>query len=201
MDNLFTRTDEYGSDIRRNHFFNVTFDGRLANGIQFGGGVDTGRSIDDQCFIVDSPQDMLYCRVVTPFGAQTQVKAFGSIPLPGDVFISATYQNLSGPDYQANLTVGSGATFGLGRSLSARRATVPLVAEQTLFADRISRLDFRVSKIINYGRFRFQINLDAYNLMNTSDVRSTNSTYGGRWGAPNSIIDPRLVQIGGQIDF
>ena len=201
VDNLFTRTDAYGSDIRRNHFFNVTFDGRLANGIQFGGGVDTGRSIDDQCFIVDSPQDMLYCRIVTPFGAQTQVKAFGSLPLPGDVFISATYQNLSGPDYQANLTVGSGATFGLGRSLSARRATVPLVAEQTLFADRISRLDFRVSKIINYGRFRFQINLDAYNLMNTSDVRSTNSTYGGRWGAPNSIIDPRLVQIGGQIDF
>ena len=201
VDNLFTRTDEYGSDIRRNHFFNVTFDGRLANGIQFGGGVDTGRSIDDQCFIVDSPQDLLYCRIVTPFGAQTQVKAFGSIPLPGDVFISATYQNLSGPDYQANLTVGSGATFGLGRSLSARRATVPLVAEQTLFADRISRLDFRVSKIINYGRFRFQINLDAYNLMNTSDVRSTNSTYGSRWGAPNSIIDPRLVQIGGQIDF
>ncbi len=200
-DDLFTRTDKFGVDSRQNHFFNVTFDGRLANGIQFGGGFDTGRSIDDQCFIVDSPQDMLHCRVATPFSAQTQVKAFGSIPLPGDVFISATYQNLSGPDYQANLIVGSGATFGLGRPLTGRRATVPLVAEQMLFADRISRLDFRVSKIINYGRFRFQINLDAYNLMNTSDIRSTNSTYGPRWGRPNSIIDPRLVQIGGQIDF
>ena len=78
---------------------------------------------------------------------------------------------------------------------------MPLVAPQTLFEDRISRLDFRISKIINYGRLRFQINLDAYNLMNTSDVRGVNSSYGPRWRAPNYIIDPRLVQIGGQIDF
>ena len=37
--------------------------------------------------------------------------------------------------------------------------------------------------------------------MNTSDVRGVNSSFGPRWGAPNYIIDPRLVQIGGQIDF
>ena len=144
---------------------------------------------------------MLHCRVVTPFMAQTQVKAFGSIPLPGDLFISAAYQNLSGPDYDANLLISSADAIGLGRPLSAGWALVPLVAPQTLFEDRISRLDFRISKIINYGRLRFQINLDAYNLMNTSDVRGVNSSFGPRWGAPNYIIDPRLVQIGGQIDF
>ena len=201
VDNIITRTDAFGNDIRRNHFFNVTLDGRLGNGIQFGGGFDTGRSIDDQCFTIDSPQEMLHCRVVTPFMAQTQVKAFGSIPLPGDVFISAAYQNLSGPDYNADMLIASGDAMGLGRPLSAGWALVPLVAPQTLFEDRISRLDFRLSKIINYGRLRFQINLDAYNLMNTSDVRGVNSSFGPRWGAPNYIIDPRLVQIGGQIDF
>ena len=201
VDNIITRTSYFGSDSRQNHFFNVTFDGRLGNGIQFGGGFDTGKSIDDQCFTIDSPQDMLHCRVVTPFMAQTQVKAFGSIPLPGDFFVSAAYQNLSGPSYDANLVIFNDNVVGLGRPLSAGFAVVPLVAPQTLFEDRISRLDFRVSKIIEYRRLRFQINLDAYNLMNTSDIRTVNSSYGGRWGYPNSIIDPRLVQIGGQIDF
>ena len=201
VDNVITRTTYFGDDSRRNHFFNVTFDGRLPNGIQFGGGVDTGRSIEDQCFTVDSPQDLLHCRVVTPFRAQTQFKMFGSIPLPGDVFVSAAYQNLSGPAYDANLVIFNDDVIGLGRPLSAGYAVVPLVAPQTLFEDRISRLDFRLSKIVNYKRLRFQINLDAYNLMNTSDVRTVNSSYGSRWGYPNSIIDPRLVQIGGQIDF
>ena len=201
VDNIITRTTYFGSDSRQNHFFNVTFDGRIGNGIQFGGGIDTGKSIEDQCFTIDSPQDMLHCRVVTPFKAQTQYKTFGSIPLPGDLFISAAYQNLSGPAYDANLFIGNDAVMGLGRPLSAGFAVVPLVAPQTLFEERISRLDFRLSKIINYRRLRFQINLDAYNLMNTSDVRTVNSSYGSRWGYPNSIIDPRLVQIGGQIDF
>ena len=201
VDNIITRTTYFGNDSRQNHFFNVTFDGRLGNGIQFGGGVDTGKSIEDQCFTIDSPQDMLHCRVVTPFKAQTQYKAFGSIPLPGDLFISAAYQNLSGPTYDANLVIFNDDVMGLGRPLSAGFAVVPLVAPQTLFEDRISRLDFRLSKIINYRRLRFQINFDAYNLMNTSDIRTVNSSYGGRWGYPNSIIDPRLVQIGGQIDF
>ena len=144
---------------------------------------------------------MLHCRVVTPFKAQTQYKAFGSIPLPGDLFVSAAYQNLSGPAYDANLVIFNNDVMGLGRPLSAGFAVVPLVAPQTLFEDRISRLDFRLSKIINYRGLRFQINLDAYNLMNTSDIRTVNSSYGSRWGYPNSIIDPRLVQIGGQIDF
>ncbi len=201
VDNIITRTDLFGSDIRRNHFFNATFDGRLANGIQFGGGIDTGTSIDDQCFVIDSPQDNLYCREVTPFSAQTQVKFFGSVPMPGDFFVSFAYQNLSGPDYDANQLIFSGDTIGLGRPLSAGFAVVPLVEPQTLFGNRISRLDFRASKVINYGRFRFQINFDAYNLMNTSDIRTINSTYGSRWGNPNSIIDPMLMQIGGQIDF
>jgi len=54
-----------------------------------------------------------------------------------------------------------------------------------------------MSKVINYGRLRFQTNFDAYNIANISDVRSINSAYGPRWGYTNSIIDARLLQIGG----
>ena len=203
VDSYITQSQLFGDVIMRNHFFNVTFDGRLPNGIQFGGGVDTGTSTNNRCFVVDSPQELLYCNDVTPFSAQTQMKAFGSVPLPGDFLVSFAYQNLSGPEYAANLLYSSAQIEpSLGRPLSSGGyRSVPIVAPSTLFEDRITRLDFRASKIINYNRFRFQINFDAYNLMNTSSIRTVNSTYGSRWGYPNSIIDPRILEFGGQIDF
>lgn len=43
--------------------------------------------------------------------------------------------------------------------------------------------------------------LAAVLLANTTSIRSINSSYGSRWGFPNTIIDPRLIQIGGRIDF
>ena len=198
-----TDSHAFGDTVFRNNFFNVTVDGRLPNGIQVGGGVDTGQSTQERCFVVDSPQELLYCDTTTPFSAQTQLKLFGSVPLPYDFLVSAAYQNLSGDDFQANLFYTNDQIApSLGRNLSGGGGrVVPLVDEQVLFGDRVTRLDFRVSKVINYNRFRFQINFDAYNLANTSDVRTINGTFGPRWGAPNSIIDPRLLQLGGQIDF
>ena len=96
VDDYRTLREPYGDDRRLNQFLGVTFDARLQNGIRFGGGFDTGRSLEDRCFVVDSPQELLHCRVATPWSAQTQVKLNGVIPLPYDVNFSATYQNLSG---------------------------------------------------------------------------------------------------------
>ena len=119
--------------------------------------------------------------------------------------MSFAYQNLSGPNFTADLFYGtSDLRFVNGRTSLASGGSgvvVPLVAPDELYGDRISRLDFRVSKVFNYDRFRFQVNFDAYNLANTSDIQSINSAYGSRWGFPNTIIDPRLLQFGGQIEF
>ena len=203
VDNIITRSDLFGDTEFDNHFFNVTVDGRLPNGISLGGGFDTGKSIQDRCYVVDSPQDLLYCKDSQPFSSQTQFKAFGSVPLPYDFLVSFAYQNLSGPNYEANLFYTSDQIApSLGRPTSGGGGrVVPLVGPDQLYGDRVSRLDFRASKVINYDRFRFQINFDAYNLANTSSVRSINSSYGSRWGFADTIIDPRLLQIGGQIEF
>jgi len=63
---------------------------------RFSAGFDTGRSVNDRCFVVDSPRELLNCRVVTPFKAQTQVKVNGSYPLPAGFTVAGTYQNTSG---------------------------------------------------------------------------------------------------------
>ena len=85
--------------------------------------------------------------------------------------------------------------------------SVPLVGPQTLFLPRVDRLDLRVSKVVNLGRVRMQVNVDAYNALNSSKVprmtygSSVNNTFGSGWQRPFGIIDPRIVEIGGQIDF
>ena len=155
--------------------------------------------------MVDSPQELLHCKTAEPFSSQTQFKLFGSIPLPADFLVGFAYQNLSGPNYAANRYYPtSDLRFNNGRTSLASGGggvVVPMVGADELYGGRISRLDIRASKVINYGRLRLQINFDAYNLMNTSDIRSITGSYGSRWGYPNTIIDPRLLQFGGQIDF
>ena len=91
----------------------------------------------------------------------------------------------------------------LGRPLSGgvQTITVPLVAPQTLFEARISRLDLRLSKSFKVQRLRIQANVDAYNVLNANPVRSVNSVYGGNWTRPTQILDARLVQFGGQVSF
>ena len=92
-----------------------------------GGGFDTGRTVTDNCFVVDSPQQKLNCHVAPPFSGNTQIKLNGSVPLPAAFFVSALYQNLSGPSYTAEYAATTQQIApSLGRDLSggARTATV-----------------------------------------------------------------------------
>jgi hypothetical protein len=201
---MVTLAKHYGEPVYRNHFVNATADVRLPGGARFGGGVDTGWSLRDTCYVVDSPQELLNCRVVTPFRANTQVKFNGSYPMGWGMTVAGTYQNLAGPAYEANYNAPTAEVFpSLGRNLAGgtRTVLVPLVAPNTLFEDRTSRLDLRISKTFSRGSRRLQLNLDAYNALNSSSILSANSTFDARWRQPNSVIDPRLLQVSAQITF
>jgi hypothetical protein len=159
--------------------------------------------VRDKCFVVNSQQDLFNCRVVTPFKAQTQLKLYGVVPLPGKVVASAAFQNLSGPSYGADYSATPAQIAqSLGRlPSSGGNVTVALVPPETLFEPRISRLDLRLSKILQLSRFKIQLNLDAYNALNNNSIRSENSTYGSFWRVPTQILDPRLVELGFQLNF
>ena len=233
--NLVKRTSEYGKDKRYNDFFYVTFDARFRSGIRLGGGLDTGRMVKDQCFVVDAPGISGYspvapstsavglqpgtnyppnvattidgktlCRVVTPFTANTQVKLIGSVPLPGGFGVSGIFQNMAGPAIEAHSAVpAADVASSLGRPLAGgvRTVNVPLILPQTLFEDRITRIDLRLTKVFNLKRARVQFNVDAYNALNASSVLSTINTYGPRWFLPNQVMDPRIVHLSFQVDY
>jgi len=130
--NLVTQASKFGDWRITNDFFNVSFNTRFSSNIQLGGGLDTGRTENDRCFVVDSPQDSLYCNVVTPFSGQTQLKLFGSFRLPGEVQVSGIFQNSSGPVQLANYPAPNALIRdSLGRDLAACRGAVGCVATPT----------------------------------------------------------------------
>ena len=221
-------TSTFGDIKRVNDFFSVGLDARLARGTRIGGGFDTGRTVNDQCFTVDAAginafpatgfaggtyapfssttiNGQSVCRVVTPFKAQTQVKLNGSLPLVAGFIVSGVYQDISGPPLEAVWAAPNSAIApSLARNLAGGAATanVPLIAPQTLFEGRIRRLDLRVTKIFKVTpRTRLQANLDAYNALNSSAVQSLQTTFGPNWRSPTTILDPRILQFSAQLTF
>ena len=205
VNNLVVPASTFGDQSQASNFVNVSFNARLPRGAQLGGGVDTGRMVQDRCFVVDSPQELLNCRVVTPLEAQTDIKLHGSYPLPADFVVSAVYQNMSGIPIEASYAATTAEiSRTLGRNLAggARTATVPLVAPNTMFEDRRTRLDLRFTKLLQVTtRVRVQANVDIYNVANASGIQQVTPTYGPRWLLPQNIIEPRVVQFSGRVTF
>jgi hypothetical protein len=226
ISNVVTQASNFGKYTRRADFLGASINTRFGPGIRLTGGVDTGRTVNDVCFNVDSPgaiaanlpgasatpvphtgttiDGQRTCRAVTPFGANTQVKVNGSYPLPMDILMSATLQNLPGASYLATYAVPTAEVLpSLGRNLSGgtRTVNVPLISPQTRYEQRRTQLDVRVSKIVRVAKTRVQANLDIFNMLNASSVLEVNNTFGAQWRQPSRILDPRMVQVSARVEF
>jgi hypothetical protein len=213
---LVARPSNYGKGKSRiSNFVSGAVSTRFGRGIEFGGSLDTGRTVTDLCFVVESPQDLLNCRVVNPFKAETKIKVYGAYPLPGGFIVSGTLQNVSGVPYLATYNVSNAEIApSLGRNLAAcgtragctATATVPLIPPQTQFEPRRTVVDLRLSKVFRVGpRSRLRANLDLYNLLNDSSTLAINNNYGSSWRQPDGkaggLVPARLFQLGGQLTY
>ena len=196
----------------------VSFQARLPRDATFTAGVNVGNAVGipvgigdvqsgtDRCFVVDSPQQLFNCKAGNPY--RTQFKMNGAVPLPWDMQAAAVYQNLPGTISGA-LTTFTNAQIAptLGRALAggAANVTIDLFAPQSKFLDgRTQQLDLRLSKRFAARAVRFQINLDAYNVLNMSPILAVNTTYGtngATYERPQAILDARLFKVGVQVNF
>jgi hypothetical protein len=79
---------------------------------------------------------------------------------------------------------------------------VPLIAPQTMFDDRLTRLDLRIAKRIPINNhMRMQANFNIYNLFNGSAASTLNTNYGPLWLQPSLLQDGRMVQFSGSMTF
>ena len=206
-DEVGVRPGDFGDQRRTSDYITVSINSRLNNGVELGGSVDSGRTIEDRCFTIDSPQDLLHCRTDRSFGEQTQLKVFGVLPLPGDFVVSGTFQNLSGAPWEAEWGASSALIApSLGRPLAggSRDADVPLIEPFSLFEPRRNLLDLRVSKVFaDIAGMRLQLNLDVYNALNDASLLVVNGNFGGSWlnVGRRGVAAPRLYQMGGRLTF
>jgi hypothetical protein len=223
VNNQVTAASNFGTMIDRWNGMDLTVNARLQNGFVVQGGVSTGRSLKDNCEVAAKLPEILvvgtasvpmeFCRQEQPF--QTQVKGFASYTIPrADVQVSGTWQNIPGVAILANYDAPNAIVAPLlGRPLagSAANQQVSLVnaivrtqgANQpiTLAGDRLNQMDFRVAKLLTFGRTRTLVGLDLFNALNSNVVVSQNNTFGSRWLTPTGILQARLVKISAQFDF
>jgi len=202
QDNVVTLSDNYGdqTEIYNGVDFSVSL--RLPQGAVLQGGTSTGRVTTDNCFVVDSPQQVLNCDVTPPF--MTQVKVLGVYPWPWwGIQTSATLQSLPGPEITATRSYTSAEVIdSLGRPLTTGTANVPLIAPGTTYGGRLNQIDFRVARVFRFGSSaRVLANVDLYNMFNASPTLALNTTYGSAWLRPLQILQGRLLKFSAQLDF
>jgi hypothetical protein len=224
--NLIQEAEHFGTQEDVFDGIDVSTSVRLPKGLVVQGGLSAGRERTNNCYAVNdlsllsfntgtvftagTPRLESFCDTRPPF--QPNVKALAVYPLPWwGLQTSATFQGLPGPQILATATIPNASIApSLGRSLSACPATgactatvpVSLIAPGTQYGDRLTEVDFRISKTVKLAQGRrIQGIVDIYNMFNGSAVITQNNSYGSAWLRPTQILQARLVKFGVQLDF
>jgi hypothetical protein len=214
VNNFVTFADSFGKQTDHFDGIDATVTARLPHRIFLTGGIGSGSMTGNnlpnvqsgtlnstsRCFVVDSPQQLLFCDQPIPW--QTQYKLLGTAGLPWNFDASVTFQSNPGPAVAARWTVTSDQVRGsLGRDLSAGVATVDLYQPGTEFGERMYQLDVKLSRRFTFGHVTVKPEVSVFNLLNNNTPLLYNPTYGPSWRVPTYILPARLVKFAGDISF
>jgi len=226
--NVIKSASTFGSQYLHWNGFDINVDARLRNGLLLQGGVSTGKTMSDNCQIVEQVPEALqqsgvagiqapvsaafspvwtpksFCHQETPF--LPQYKALGSYTLPwAGIRVSGTLQSLPGPQIVGTVTYSNATNrttlTTLPRPFTGGQAQVNVVNPGTLWGDRLNQIDLRFTKIVNVGRGRVDLDVDLYNAFNSDAVITELATVGPAWRLPTTVIQPRFVKFQARWDF
>lgn len=221
VDNFVTKASAFGDQKEIFNGVDVTVNARMG-GAWVSGGISTGSTLTDNCFVVDSPQanfsttnlreaGMYQCRNSSPWSAGTQYKFAVIYTLPGLIKTSATYQNIAGIPLLASYVASNASVVPtLGRSLAGCRgaaactatATVDLIENNTLFREgRNNQVNLRLTRLFHISGMKVEPQVDIFNLLNSNQVLVMTTRYGAAWQNATSILAPRVLKFGVQVNF
>ena len=229
VDNLFNvvpaKFGQTSNNIFRTTQQTQTFNGmllsvsaRIRNGLTLQGGVNTGKQVTDYCAVRASLPELTLgaagailsptnpnCRVDP--GLVTKASFVGSYTVPKiDVLVAGTFRSDQGAPLRATWNAPVAVvSAALGRPAAVAGTTVPieLIAPGEVWGDRVNEIDLRVAKYLRFGRWRANVGVDVFNVINSNAVLTYNQTFapGGAWLIPQSVLTPRFVKLSAQIDF
>jgi hypothetical protein len=212
-----TSSERFGEQSQHFTGIDFNFNVRPRAGLLIQGGTNTQRETTDNCDVVSQAAgeppargsgvpaynpSQLYCRVEGSF--LTQLKLISSYTVPRvDVQISASLQNLPGPEILANYVATNAVVApSLARNLAggASNVTVNLIEPRSMYGDRLTQLDLRFGKIFRFGRARATATVDLYNALNSNTVLTMSNAF-ATWQRPQSILNARFAKVGVQFNF
>ena len=226
-DNYVTFAKNFGDGrIERYNGVDVVVNARVRNGLQLQGGFSLWKQSFNDCDVVAAvPESLTVFGFRTPeqfcdtsSGLLTTVSGLATYTIPKiDVLVAGTLQSrpfaggnfpsVASQSLAANWIVSSPQVAAeLGRPLAggAPITFVNVVEPGTMYGDRITQVDLRVSKILRFGGRRANVGVDLFNLFNTNAVYQYNTTYSGNgatWLQPSSLVVARFAKLSVQFDF
>jgi hypothetical protein len=215
--NVVKRADVFGEQFQHWDGVDLTVDARLRSGLTLQGGVSTGKTMTDNCDVIDDAPEILggqpaaFCHFESPFLPQYKGLASYTLPWYG-IRVAGTYQSLPGPQLAANTIYNAGnrtTATTLPRNFTLAQANVNVVEPGSFYGDRLNQFDIRFTKIVSVGRGRVDLNVDFFNAFNSDAVITENVTFGA-FGAtplapvyrrPLTVIQPRFVKFSARWDF
>jgi hypothetical protein len=143
------------------------------------------------------------CHQETPFLAQYKALASYTLPWYG-IRVSGTLQSLPGPQVVGtNVYNNNNRTTQttLNRPFTLAQNTVHLIEPGSFYGDRLNQIDLRLTKIVNVGKGRLDLNVDFYNAFNSDAVVAELGSVGPVWRLPLTVIQPRFVKFAARWDF
>ncbi|HKE88679.1 MAG TPA: TonB-dependent receptor [Vicinamibacterales bacterium] len=159
------------------------------------------------------------CAVTEPLMTSFRLAAYYTVPKI-DVLVSTQIRNLNpsniagvgstsatnGASLNANIAVPNAViqqTLGRtpGTSLITQTTTINMLTPGQMYPDtRLTQVDMRFAKIVQFGSRRADLGVDLYNLFNTNDTTTFEQTFdyatnGATWLRPTAIVPPRFVRF------
>ena len=228
--NVIKAASQFGKQMQHWDGFDISVDARPRNGLLLQGGVSTGKTMTDNCDIVDDVPESLqfnvpagiqpsvgynptfsngvwtpkgFCHQETGFLAQYKALASYQLPWWG-VRVAGTLQSLPGPLVIANniyTNTSRTALTTLGRPFTLGQASINVIEPGTMYGDRLNQVDLRFTKIVPVGRGRLDLNVDLYNAFNSDAIIGELPAFGPVWRLPLTVIQPRFVKFAARWDF
>jgi hypothetical protein len=220
--NYITNASNFGNEYAYFNGLDLSFNVRTTGGLSVQGGTSTGQNVADACAARANDPELAialgpglvgstvgltspYCHVA--YGILTQARGLVTYIIPKiDVQLSSVFQSKPGALLAANYNVPVAVVqTSLGRPLSGNSpfATVNLIPPGSEYGDRINELDFRVAKLLRFGRTKTMVGLDLYNALNSSATLTYNSTFvqNGTWNQPITVLTARLAKISAEFTW
>lgn len=86
-------------------------------------------------------------------------------------------------------------------TLTQASVTVPLLVPGTKYLDRWNQVDVRLAKKFQVRKVKMQGQFDMFNVLNGSNILSSNEAFGSTLDRPTAILQGRLLAVGMQMDF